>query len=51
MLYHGRIGGGVHFKGKGRRDGGVKKVGKKNEDEERGGGMCPGYIREESVPS
>ena len=33
--------GGVCCKGKGRKDGGEYKGGMKQEDEERGGGMCP----------
>ena len=43
--------GGVRRRGKGQRYGGEEKGGKKREDEERGGGMSPGCVREEEVPS
>ena len=42
---------GVCYKGKGRIDGGQQKGGKKLEDEERGGGMCPGCGEEEEIIS
>ena len=43
--------GGVCCKGKGWRDGGEHKGGKNQEDEERGGGMCPCFGGEEEMLS
>ena len=38
---------GYPFEGKGQKYGGEDKVGKNQEDEEIGGGMCPGCYRKE----
>ena len=43
--------GGFRCKGEGRRDGSEYKRGNNQEDQKRGGGLCPGCVREEKFPS